>query len=509
MRNKRVRYLLILILVLGSVVRLFHLDRLPGEIYGDISINIEYLEKVSQSGWPFNFVLSAGPFYYYAVFPIIFFLGNNYIALKVGSAVFGVLTIFFTFLLSRKLANLQIALIASLLTAISFWVLIFSRLGNIQIIVPLIVVLSYYFLILWLDKISGRTDGSVYLSLSLIIASFGLYTMPQSFILLPLIISTILSYLFFWRKKIENIPEIILKTLLLSFILSLPFIFIVSSDLANFTHGYIGGKLGLHQDFGATLNQFLINLKSTLLMFNVKGDMVFRSNIPKAPHLDFASGLLLILGVIIWFWKSRQKAIMFGLLPIFVLLLPSVMVLGRPQEVPSASRAIGVTPFIYLIIAYGFSGLYGFLKPKISKHIAVFILTVIFCQITLANMQNYFITYAYGLPNHNLAFDRIIADWIVKLPPQTKVYLVSCCWGDWGQPEPKGIYYSLDIQDRGRYYLAPQLNCMNFHSTSPYVIILNPKDRIRINSLDECLHKYVHTYKVGNTDVFSYISSSY
>ncbi|MCL4339380.1 glycosyltransferase family 39 protein [Patescibacteria group bacterium] len=509
MKDKRVRYLLILILVLGSVVRLFHLDRLPGEIYGDISINIEYLERISQLGWPHNFVLSAGPFYYYAVFPIIFFLGNNYLALKIGSSIFGILTIFFTFLLSRKLANLQIALIASLFTAISFWVLIFSRLGNIQIIIPLIIILSYYFLILWLERISDKKDGSSYLFLSLIFACFGLYTMPQSFILLPLIILTILFYLFFWRKKIENAQEIILKTLLLSFILSIPFIFLVYSDLANFTHGYIGGKLGLHQDVTATLSQSLINLKRALMMFNIKGDMVFRSNISKAPHLDFVSGLLLILGIIIWFWKNRQMAIMFGLLPVFVLLLPSVLVLGRPQEVPSASRAIGVTPFIYLLIAYGFSGLYGFLKPKISKHIAVFILTVIFCQITLANMQNYFIKYAYGLPNHNLAFDRIIANWIVKLPSQTKVYLTSCCWGDWGQPEPKGVYYSLDIQDRGRYYFTPQLNCMNFQSTSPYVIILDPKDRIRINSLYECLHKYVHTYKAGNTDVFSYISSSY
>src|SRR5215216_1576291 len=64
-----------LVLALATVaivlfMRLFQLDQLQNEIYGDIAIVYEYIADIQAGKWPTYFSLSAGPLYHYLIIPI-------------------------------------------------------------------------------------------------------------------------------------------------------------------------------------------------------------------------------------------------------------------------------------------------------------------------------------------------------------------------------------------------------------------------------------------------------
>lgn len=59
--------------------------------------------------------------------------------------------------------------------------------------------------------------------------------------------------------------------------------------------------------------------------------------------------------------------------------------------------------------------------------------------ILLLNTQRCFGAYADGLPDHNVPFGRLIADYLQGLPEDTHAYIIGCCWANAGRPEPKGI----------------------------------------------------------------------
>jgi hypothetical protein len=54
---------------------------------------------------------------------------------------------------------------------------------------------------------------------------------------------------------------------------------------------------------------------------------------------------------------------------------------------------------------------------------------------------------------------------------------VGCCWGDWSQPHPRGIFY--DVEDTERLHLvAPnKLTCATLHEAEqPAALIWGPQD---------------------------------
>jgi hypothetical protein len=234
--------------------------------------------------------------------------------------------------------------------------------------------------------------------------------------------------------------------------------------------------------------------------------MVFRSNISGLPHLDRLSGLFFLLGMIIMLKRNKKKTFLFGIIPTFILLLPSVMVLNQPQEVPSASRSIGITPFVYLFTAAGLFWIFSILRKRVGKFLSIITVTIFFVCISYSNLFNYFFLWVYGLPNHNIPFGRLIADEISKLPPQTKVYLTSCCWGDWGQPEPEGIFYALPEHTRSRIIYNSQLQCKDIDKNVSNLIVFNPKDAQKITMFEKCFQEKTEIYKKNGETVAAFLS---
>ena len=324
----------------------------------------------------------------------------------------------------------------------SSWLLVFSRLGNSQILLPLLTTLS-----LWLLVRFKQDQRRIDLMLCAFFSTLGLYGYPQSFVM-P--VATFLA-LVFMRTSLRQLVVFVIVAV----ITALPFIPIFSDDPNNFVRGYIGGKLVGNPN---PIPSLITNLISGALAFHVKGDAVFRSNPPGLPHLDLISGVLMLAGIAFWFSKERRSYWPVLLVPFVVLQVPSIIVLNFPGEVPSTSRTLAVAPVVYIFVASGLWWLLRVLRQRSGLPAATAVGVIGLAVIFGLNADRYFNQYISSLPYQNTPVARTIQKFADTLSPDTHVYLAGCCWQE-GMPEPKSIQFEMKYPKNLEYVDPLLLTC--------------------------------------------------
>ena len=121
----------------------------------------------------------------------------------------------------------------------------------------------------------------------------------------------------------------------------------------------------------------------------------------------------------------------------------------------------------------------------------IILLFSILASIAILNFEKYFIDYAQGLPNHNTPFGKIIAQEIDKQSEDTQIYVYGCCWGDWGQPEPKGIEYALKSKRKVVFFhteVGEEFDCQKFRDgKTKKMVIWDPRKDKEFIKLKQCL----------------------
>lgn len=428
--NARLFWLLVLLALAASLVaRLALLDRLPGEIYGDIVIIFDYMAQVLERKWPLQFVLSNGPLYQYAIAPVVLLTGLNYLGLKIASVVVSLGVLGVTYALGRELLNRDAGLLALFIAGVSSWLLIFSRLGNSQIILPLLSTAAILFALR-----AARRRSLLDIVACAFFSTLGLYAYPQSFVQPPVFFLLLVCL---WLLGTGLSREQVMVFCLLSVLFAIPFVLIVLRDWDAFFNGYIGEKRLSGGELVSILPQ---NIGRGLLAFHVRGDEVFRSNVAGQPQLDIVSGALMLVGVVFWLLPAQRRRSVAIFLPFVLLQLPSWLV-RYPVQVPSASRTIGVAPLVYILVA---SGLWWLVQLVRGRRWAPMLLVLAaLAPISAINGYRYFARYPQGLPNRNTPFARIVAGYVDTVPPNDTVYLLGSQWGEWEQPHARGIFYAL------------------------------------------------------------------
>ncbi len=472
-------------------LRLWQLDRLPGELYGDIAIVYEYVANILRGRWPTYFVLSAGPLYHYLVAPVAGLLGLSYFSFKLASVGVSLAVLAGVYALGRELLDRELGLLALFIAGVSSWLLIFSRLGNSQILGPLLSV-SALLLVVRIAK-DGRDRD---LLACAVVSTLGLYTYPPSFVLSPVVFVSLAALI--WTRTAVR-PRHLVLFIPVTLVCAMPFAAIVAHDPANFVSGYIGGKI---RPSAGLLSVLVGNIVHALLAFHVRGDVVFRSNPPLRPHLDLLSGLLFVAGAAFWLRPGFRRWAPVLFVPFFLLQVPSMLVLRFPNEVPSASRTLSVAPIAYLFSATGLWWLLRLVRQlrPLDSLAAVAILLAILGL----NVYRYFDLYAANLPDHNVPFGRVIAQYIDRLSADTTVYMVGCCWSPGSQPEPKSILYVTHRPDTLYTIAAKNVSCALIESVPrPAVVIWSPNVEIPAETLRPCsgiFRSVVH--RVGDMPVF-------
>jgi len=349
--------------------------------------------------------------------PIILLAGLSYYSLKLSAVIVSLGAVLATYALARRLINEYFALLAATITGISSWLLVFSRLGISLILAPLLVTCA-----LWLIMRIVQDHGQRDVVACAVISAFGLYSYPQGFVLpavslITLVCLRLLGHPISWAN--------LRRFIIVSILGALPFIWLVYRSPDSFIHGYIGSKFFAEGD---PLKTLIRNIVAAALAYHIRGDSIFRSNPAYLPHLDQISGLLFLAGIVFWLQPTRRQWSPVLLVPFVLLHLPSVLVLGRPTEVPSAGRTLGVAPIVYILVASGLWWLVEYFAKIGRQRIGLVVAGVLLVAVFALNMQRYFGAYIDGLPYHDTSIGARIALYADSLPPDTQVYVVGCCW---------------------------------------------------------------------------------
>jgi hypothetical protein len=463
-------------------LRAYRLEGFQAEVYGDINIVFEYMRDVLKGAWPFSFILSSGPLYHYLITPVVAVAGLSYFGLKMASALVSMGVLYFAYRLGREVVDHSFGLLFAFVAGVSSWLLVFSRLGNSQIVVPLLTTAS-----LWAAARFLRRGRTVDLVACAVIGALGLYGYPQSFVIAPTMFVTLLVMKFFGHAVSWRALGIFIVA---AAVVALPFALVLAEDSGNLTGGYIFDKIvGAEQP----LQNLFSNLLRSLSAFHIKGDDVFRSNPSGMPHLDGFSGIFMLAGLGFWLRRDVRRWFLFFFLPFLLLQAPALLVVNFTSEVPSASRTLGVALIVYLWVATGVWWVATELRRRIAR--ASLAASAAFCVVALtvvtqANIERYFVDYGRGLPYDNTAVARTAVDYIDTLPVQTNVYLWRCCW-EGGMPEPKSIQFEMREPHQLVEITDPALTCEMLDSliTRPAVLLWSFHDVLPDPGVQTCMNR--------------------
>lgn len=442
--------LLLGILLLAAFFRFYRLEEIPPGLYPDVAINGN--EALSNPGRVFYPENNGREGLFINLLTISFSLfGISVWSIKAVAAFAGTLTVLGTYVLTKELFageprkqwnNEIIALLAAFFVATSFWHINFSRIGFRAILLPLILVFSFYFLLKFLNNFSrkqGHYEKAVYPSVILagILFGIGFYTYTSFRMAIFILLFLLVAH---WVRHRTNTKY--KKILLSSYLLLFYFIFITSLPLAFYfllnpsdfsTRAVPVSVFAQENPFAAFGESFIRHLA----MFNFFGDPNWRHNYSGKPQLFWPVGLLFLIGFCISikeafrrFRKQEQEEgefthwSLFLLCWFFIMLLPGALTY---EGIPHALRTIGVLPTPYIFAAVGALSSYEFLVHKFVQRRIISIFSILVLSFTaFFGYYDYFIAWAKN-PNGENAFTLRyvkIGEYLNSLPPERKKYVI-------------------------------------------------------------------------------------
>lgn len=422
MKNSKNKLILAAILLLALLLRTIQLSTIPFPLNGDEAAFGYYSHSMAHFGTdeyqnklPVYFP-SIGdykyPAYVYLNIPLVLIFGLNAFSARLLSALAGVLLVFVTYKLTMLLFKKQrLALLSSLVVAISPWSIIFSRTASESNLATTITLAGAYFFIKFLkEKYKSKKDLLFALALFL----FAIYTYSATRIFIPaFLILTIFSF-YFYSKNVKKAKTkiVLLSTIIFIIINFLSFIPPESRARANnlsvFNNSAIRSnwletsitEMGRNNSAPTLLTRAFFN-KVTALFWEVsqrysshfspdflffQGDRVQINSIPNMGVLYLIDALFLVVGFS--FLLSNLS---------FENSIPAILILAGPLassltvETPSAIRQLIGFPGLAMSVGYGIYIFFNKLrKYKLFKNLLILAVVAIYLYLFIYMLVNLF-----------------------------------------------------------------------------------------------------------------------
>lgn len=363
--------------------------------------------------WPVN-LISFGDYkpagYAYLLIPFVKLLGLTEFAVRIPSAIFGVIAIYILYKLTKEIFNENIALTASLLLCISPWHLHYSR-GGWEVNVASTFILAG----LWQFVIWYKTSSIKNLLFTAFLLLVSMYFYQSARVIAPLLgITLIASY---YKQSVANIKQVLIASTL-SAVLLIPLgLSIVTSDASSRLSG-VGlladeGPLrrveqlrGQHQEWNSTISRFFHNrpVIYTIQWLNnyfdhfdgnflfVNGDEIPRNRVPETGLLYLFDFIFLFLGIV--YLIKNPTALSKS---IWILLLISPLAASITFQAPHALRAFTLVFALIIIVS---CGIY-YLLHSLHKHLKPIITLILICSYTWLfsrYLHEYYVHYPQEYP---------------------------------------------------------------------------------------------------------------
>ena len=287
------------------------------------------------------------------------------------SAILGTLTIPLTYFVGRRLFGSLTGLIAAAVLAVSFWSLMYSRIGLRHILTPVLVLVTFYFFLKGLDfrEKTKKDDRSHMLDFSLagIFMGLGFYTYFASRGV-PLILLAFCIYTFLFARQIikRQWPGLLIM-FALGLLMAIPLLITLSQQpesearVAELAVPLVEARAGNFEPLSR-------HVVTTLSMFHADGDDEWLYNIPHRPIFGSLGAVFFWIGVMIalgytlhlpvrWLFRNRRRSAEFStdaaLASAFLLLWWLAGISPGFISVPPASlgHTIMAQPAVFIIAA--------------------------------------------------------------------------------------------------------------------------------------------------------------
>ena len=354
--------LLAAITLLAALLRLVALDRLPPGLYHDEAYNGLDALGVLRGETPLFFAANNGrePLFIYLAALGVGLLGPSPGALRVVSAVLGILTVPATYGLGRALFGRRVALLAAALVATTVWTLNLSRVALRAVAAPPLAALALALLWRGLERrrwgllIAG---GAAYGAL--------MYTYLAARVSVVALAAWFL-YLAIWHRRrlwgrgvlVFSLAALAVAAPLGVHLLARGELFGRAGQVSVFSPAISGG------DPWGTLAR---HAARTALGFFWRGDFIARHNVPLRPVFDPLTAVAFLAGAVLAIRSARRSpAHALTLIWVGTMLLPTVFA----EDAPHMLRASGVLPVLLFLPALGLDALYARLAPLGSRWLA-------------------------------------------------------------------------------------------------------------------------------------------
>jgi hypothetical protein len=358
------RWMILLLVVAGVAIffRFYRLNNVPLEMFSDHAEKLldvyDVLHGETHIFFPRNTGREGLQMYLTAAVILLCSTGYSFLSLKIGTALAGLFTLPYIYLLGREAANKRVGLLAALFAGIAYWPNVISRVALRFSLYPLFTAPCLYYLVRGL-----RTHNRNDFILSGVFLGVGLHGYSPIRVLPFVVVIAIGIYLLHrqsrgWRK--ETIAGLALLVMI-SLVLFLPLLRYALETPDMFSYRTMTRMGSVERPLPAPAWQiFLQNSWNALTMFAWDDGEIWVHSVPHRPALDVVSGALFHLGVILLLLRyllHRHWLDLFLLLSIPLLLMPSVLSLAFPAENPSLNRTAGAIIPVFLVVGLALDGL--------------------------------------------------------------------------------------------------------------------------------------------------------
>lgn len=355
MNDKRQHWFLAaatLTLLLAAFFRLWLLSDVPPGLAQDEVLDAGMPAYILAGNHAFFFRQGYGhePLYHYWSIPFHLALGENVLAARLPSVTLGLLLVALALRWAKREFGSGTAVLTGIGLAVSWWPIVFSRVGIRPILEPVLLLLFAWF---WPKR---PILAGLFLGLSLYS-----YTGARVVFAIP----ALMAIYFFLTQRREGAKgrwEVrrALIVLGVSLAVALPlFLTLWADPTLQQRVDQLAGPLEALQDGDA--GPIFESVVNTLGVFSFTGDPRWTYTLPERPLFDWATAVFFYGGLLLALWRWRQPKFAFVLIWLGVTLIPSAV---TPQS-PSTVRLVGALPVVYLLVGVGVTAVYRTLvQPK-------------------------------------------------------------------------------------------------------------------------------------------------
>ncbi|MBC8506762.1 MAG: glycosyltransferase family 39 protein [Anaerolineales bacterium] len=376
--NKGIRFSPWTLLVIGAFAlsaffRLYLLDRVPPEMFSDHAEKLLDVGDVLNGQYSIFFVRNTGreafQMYLTAAMAKLFGTGLSFLSLKLGTALAGLFTLPFIYLLGKEIANRRVGLLAMALAGIAYWPNVISRVALRFALYPLFAAPTLYFLIRALRR--GKRNDYLLAGLFL---GLGLHGYSPFRFVPFIVLAAVGLYLVHHRRSKSESQQTLWGLIVLTFsslLVFIPLLRFALSNMDSFSYRMLTRMTEVEATFSSPVwHIFLKNLWDAMTMFFWDNGEIWVHSVTHRPALGIVSASLFFIGALmltVRYLRRRGWVDAFLLISIPMLMMPSILSLAFPAENPSLNRTGGALIPVFLIVALALDGLLTTLKRSLNN----------------------------------------------------------------------------------------------------------------------------------------------